>query len=369
LEIVIVVIFILYIFLLIGLLIGWERSIQQAHLRVGYQPLVSVIIAVRNEAGNIPRLLDSIKHQTYLNFEVIIVDDHSSDDTLAVISNISDQYLAISMRLKLLRCTTQAGKKAALTMGIKKAMGEIIVTTDADCTMHSQWLQLMVNQFSVDTMLVVGSVRISTHNFFSKLQQLEFASLIGSGAASLGWNVPSMCNGANLAFKKIAFEKVGGYLGNDNIASGDDEFLLHKIHHTYPRSVAFNATMYSVVETKPLQTLNEFVQQRLRWAGKWRLHRGAFSKVLAVSIFLFQSTFLLLPWLVLSGNINWQLFVVLMFSKALFEYFFFRSVVQKLGITFSWLTFLTLQFIYPYYVVAIALLSNFTGYKWKDRQH
>lgn len=269
--------------------------------------------------------------------------------------------------MNVLHCTTQKGKKAALTLGIVHAKGEIILTTDADCRIKPEWIQTMVNQFNEHTMMVTGAVELSASTFFEKLQQVEFASLIASGAATLGWSRPSMANGANLAFRKSAFEAVDGYMGNQHIPSGDDEFLLRKIHQRFPNALVFCANVHAVVKTQAVGTLRDFIQQRLRWAGKWRLHSGVFSKALAVAVFLFQLTFLVVPWLWLFGYMESNTSLLLLASKVFVEYLFFHPVIHKLKLSFSWLAFLLLQFIYPYYVVAVGLLANGGKYTWKGR--
>lgn len=348
-------------------MMGWRRAtIHNSEISTD-QPFVSVVVPVRNEASTIEYLLHDLAKQTYPHFEIIIVDDSSEDPTLNVILSVREKFPQLKKQLVILNGNLQAGKKAALTLGIQHAKGEVILTTDGDCRVDRNWIQSTVAQFSKTTNMVIGGVRLSTTTFFTQLQQLEFASLIGSGVATLGWNLPSMANGANLAFRKAAFLKVGGYAGNEQIASGDDEFLLRKIHQAYPATVQFNNQQESVVETVPQPTLSDFFQQRLRWAGKWSLHSGLFSKVLAVSVFLFQSCFLLVPWLLLAGNFSFVTGFSLIAIKVVAEFLFFRSVTRYLGITFLWPVFIVLQFIYPLYVVVVALFTNLFGYSWKGR--
>src|SRR5690606_24407046 len=131
-----------------------------------------------------------------------------------------------------------------------------------------------------------GGVRIRQDgNLFSALQAMEFASLIGSGAATLALGIPVMCNGANLAFRKEAFQQAGGYGDNNHVPTGDDVFLLRRIFSHDPRSVRFNAFPESVTETEPASTLSEFVRQRIRWASKWNLHPKPDSALLAAFVF------------------------------------------------------------------------------------
>ncbi len=347
-------------------MLGWKKA-AHASRNSSLTSFASVLVPFRNEANTLAFLLEDLSKQKYSAFEIILVNDHSEDDSLNVISRVCEKFPRLKEQVRVVHCTQQSGKKAALTLGIAQATGDIILTTDADCRVDNEWVQSMLSHFTDNTMLVVGGVRLSASSFFEKLQQLEFVSLIGSGVATLGWNLPSMANGANLAYRKVAFEKVGGYAGNEHVPSGDDEFLLRKICNEYSEAVCFAANPTSIVETWPANTLKTFIQQRLRWAGKWRLHTGLFSKVLALSIFFFQLTFLILPILLVLKVISWPLALAMMGSKVVGEFLFLYPVSQRLGVKFQWLAFGALQFIYPYYVVAVGLLANGSKYTWKGR--
>ncbi len=300
--------------------------------------------------------------------EVIVVDDHSEDNTTAVFNQTVKDF---NNSGRSFQCITNkgTGKKAALSTGIAHASGSIILTTDADCRVPKTWISKTIEQFEESTHMLVGAVRISGTGFIDRLQQLEFASLIASGAASLANNLPTMANGANLAFRKSSFEAVKGYAGNAHIPSGDDEFLLRKMHQAFPDGVRFNAAPDAVVSTQGQESLSAFIQQRIRWASKWNLHPSIFSKSLALLVFMFQVSFLLSPWLMVGGWLSWPLGLALLTLKALGEAIFFLPVLRYLRINFYVPAFLFLQFIYPLYVVGIGLLANALGYRWKGRRY
>lgn len=346
---------------------GWRRSHKISGKLEKSDCLVSVLVPVRNEETTITNLLLDIASQTYAKYEVLVINDHSTDNTVQVVMDVLSKNTFLNSKIKLLHCTEGSGKKAALTLGVQHATGEIIITTDADCRLANGWISSMAVHFSKNTQLVVGMVRLSASTFFEKLQQLEFASLIGSGVATLAWNYPTMANGANFAFRQDAFIKVSGYSGNQQIPSGDDEFLLRKIKKYYPDSIRIAMQNQAVVESQPANNFREFLQQRLRWASKWSLHEGFFSKALAIVVFTVQLAFLVLPWLVLSGGMPWQIGLLMWLTKFFLEYLFIKPVTRELGVRFSWTAFLVLQFIYPYYVVSIALLANRRKYTWKGR--
>ncbi len=327
---------------------------------------MSVVVAMRNEALSITSLLADLQQQDYQHLEVIIVDDHSDDGSLKVINDWLMENPIKSDFIKLFN-NNGVGKKAALTLAVQNAGGEIIMTTDADCQLPNTWISKTVEHFDDRTNLIVGAVRMKGKLFTDRLQQLEFASLIGSGASTLGWQIPTMANGANLAFRKSVFNHVKGYDGNSHIASGDDEFLMRKIHAYSPGSIFFNHNPEAIVETLSQDSVSSFVHQRIRWASKWALHQSFFSKFLALLIFSFQLVCLLIPWLILFNYLDVQLGLSLLFIKALAEWLFFIPVLNLLRLPFNLPAFITLQFIYPYYVVGIGLLANVSAYQWKGR--
>jgi cellulose synthase/poly-beta-1,6-N-acetylglucosamine synthase-like glycosyltransferase len=366
LNIVISVFFLLYVFLLCWLIIGWRKSARQAVIHNQTKPFVTVVVAMRNEVLTITNLLTDLSEQDYPNAEVIVVDDHSDDNSSQVFNNWLTNHKVKPGFCRLL-ANKGVGKKAALAQAIAEAQGEIILTTDADCRLPSTWISATVQCFNEKTQLLVGPVRMKAKSFTDRLQQLEFASLIGSGAATLGWQLPTMANGANLAFRKSAFWAVDGYEGNSHIASGDDEFLMRKIALRFPESISFNHNSSAIVETNAHQHLKSFLNQRIRWSSKWALHQTYFSKLLALLIFTFQTVFLLSPWFMLSGYLDVWLGLSLCLVKAAGEYYFFAPVLRQLQVPFNLPAFVTLQFIYPYYVTTIGLLANVVGYQWKGR--
>jgi poly-beta-1,6-N-acetyl-D-glucosamine synthase len=169
---------------------------------------ISIVVAVRNEEKTLPVLMASLATQKYdrNEFEVILVNDQSTDQTLTTILDLKNKY----PELKIISITSSGiGKKRALTEGIQLAKGEIILTTDADCKLPPDWISGITASFGSTTSMVVGALKIDPDfSFFSELQALEFGSVMGSGISLLAWNAPVMCNGANLAFRKKAFETV-----------------------------------------------------------------------------------------------------------------------------------------------------------------
>jgi cellulose synthase/poly-beta-1,6-N-acetylglucosamine synthase-like glycosyltransferase len=251
-------------------------------------------------------------------------------------------------------------------MGVTLAKGELIVTTDADCTMQPDWLQTISDGFQSNINMLIGAVRFrDTNNFFQRLQSMEFASVIGTGIASCMLGYPTMCNGANLAFRKKAFEEVKGYSGNEHIASGDDEFLMRKIIQRFPSSIGV-MPLNNVVVTSSSESLKDLLSQRLRWASKWKSNSSRGAKMLGVFMLLIQAS-----WIgVIAAEIFSPSFVLstILFWKVCVDVLFLWTVCTSLGIPFRIHHFAVLQFLYPVYVLYVGVLSQLKNHQWKGRE-
>ncbi len=209
--------FLIYLLFVVALVVGWNKSLTQEVPSIAKQEsLLSIIIPVRNEGKVIVNLLEDIRNQSYKNFEVVVVDDHSRDNTYESVV----PYTINDNRFKLLNSKGE-GKKAALTQGVQDSHGEIIVTTDGDCRVGGSWLTSLSSYFQDDnSKMVFGGVKIEGNSFFSEIQAHEFLSLIGTASATLAFGFPTMCNGANLAYRRSVFAEVEGLYGQSSHSIG-----------------------------------------------------------------------------------------------------------------------------------------------------
>jgi cellulose synthase/poly-beta-1,6-N-acetylglucosamine synthase-like glycosyltransferase len=348
----------IYCVLIIILAFGFARLESIAEKNARFLS-ISIVVAARNE-NNLADLLSDFSRIDYPGqWEFIIVDDHS---------DIPIQLPPSKFKLRLLS-SVASGKKAAITTGVSAATSDIIVTTDADCRVDPLWLKEINEAFqSNSTKMLSGGVRISEDNtFFSKLQSLEFVSVIATGAATLGLGLPTMCNGANLAYRREAFITVNGYEGNEHISSGDDEFLMNKISARWRSSVKFLYSSHGLVTTAPVRGVNSFIRQRLRWAGKWKHNASLGTRVFAMVVWLFHLAFIVMPVAAATGYISWRLFFILAGAKIFVESLFLMPAANFLGVKWRWISFLVLQLIYSFYVIAIGLMSQILLPEWKGR--
>jgi cellulose synthase/poly-beta-1,6-N-acetylglucosamine synthase-like glycosyltransferase len=331
---------------------------------------VSVIVPVKNEERNLARLLDALNLQKYPReyFEVIIVNDHSTDSCNSVVqSKIAGGTFP---NLKLIDSASQgvpSGKKHALELGIGQARFNYVVTTDADCILGRHWLQTIGSFIEKEAPdMIIGPVSLIPGNsFFSQMQALEFMSLTGStvGAAALG--KPIMCNGANLVFKKDIFCKVRGYVGNQKIASGDDMFLLHKFKKFEGIKISTMKSHGAMVFAKTEPTLAGFLKQRGRWSGKFHAYNDAFTILSGV---LVAGVNLLIAGGLLAGVFSFRFFsaaLILLIFKCIMDFPMMWLVTGFLGKRHLLWLYPALSLAYPFYVIAAIAKGLFCKSNWK----
>lgn len=332
--------------------------------------LFSVLIAARDEAAALPRLLADLAAQTLpaARFEVLVADDHSADGTGALVRAAA---ATVPFRLRLVELTAaQTGKKAALAAALALAGAPWLVCTDADCRLGPGWLAAYARALAGEGLpdFISGPVLLTgPDTFFQRLLGLEFAGLVGVGGACIGRGAPTMCNGANLAYRRAAFAAACGYAAHAHLASGDDEFLMHQLHAARPGSVRFLADAAAVVRTAAPATLGALLRQRVRWASKWRHYQNPASRrlallVLGANVALAAGAAAALarpalgPWV----GAAWAL-------KLGADWWLLAPVLRFLGPR-KWLwQLLPLQLLYAPYALAVGAAGWRGGYRWKGR--
>ena len=330
----------------------------------------SVLIAARNEAGSLPQLLRDLAAQTLpaTRFEVLIADDHSTDATAAIIAAAA---LEASFHLRLVRLPEGlGGKKAALHAALQQARAPWLVCTDADCRPGPGWLAAYANLLGQQPTanFISGPVLLTgPDSGFTTLMGLEFAGLVGVGAACLNRQQPTMCNGANLAYRRASFAAVGGFSSHAHVASGDDEFLLHAIHAAFPGSAYFLRDAAAIVRTAAPPTLRALLRQRVRWASKWRYYRSPAPRRLALLVLgangALATGAVLLAW----QPALWPWVAGAWALKLGGDVWFLGPVLRFFGRR-RWLTgLLPLQLLYAPYALAVGLAGWRGVYEWKGR--
>ena len=353
-----------YILFIGHLIYGFTKLDRYFKKQITAKTSFSIVVPFRNEENNLPNLLHSI---TLLNYpkdlvEIILVDDDSNDSW-----KMEDGIWKFEIRLIKNIRKSNSPKKDAIETAIEIAKNDWIITTDADCIVQKDWLTIF-DQFIQENkkeMIASGVCYIPRNGFLAAFQNLDFLSLQGATIGSFGGNKPFMCNGANFAYSKSFFEKLEGFKGNENIASGDDVFLLQKAILVAPKKVGFLFSTDSIVATKPVSTWIDLFQQRVRWAAKSTGYSSVYAKWLALVVF--------------NGNLAWILTFILWILDVIEPNFFMFFIASKFLIDFILLFKTALFFnsklqyvlasslLYPFFSVLVALYLFFGTYNWKGR--
>lgn len=355
---------------------AWNRLPEFVLPEKSASVFISVIIAARNEQNNINGLLQSLYDQRYPKalYEVIIIDDHSTDNTWPL---LQEQRFS-PMQVKPLqlqdfveeRSAIASYKKKAIETGINAAAGTLIVTTDADCRFNPMWLHTIAGFYEANNAKFIAAP-VTFHNqrtLLSVFQSLDFLTLQGITAASVYKRFHSMCNGANLAYEKSAFYEVNGFNNIDNIASGDDMLLMHKIFKQYPNRVFYLKNREAIVTTDPVTTWKQFFHQRIRWASKADKYDDKRIFIVLLLVYLLN-VFFLAGAVAAFFKTTWLMLVLLLLlAKVLIEFPFVNSVAIFFGRQKLMKYFPFLQLLHIGYTIIAGWLGKFGHYEWKGRR-
>ncbi len=263
--------FSLFYILLTALL--W-RGLSRLHVPVSntLKKKISVIIAARNEEKNILPLLSSLANQRYPkeNFEIIVVNDRSTDGTAALVEQFRQQCGNLRMISIESNQTDMPNKKNALRAGIDAAQFDILAFTDADCIVPPAWLEEISRHYSEETGVVAGYSPYRYDKTFSVLRYEEFRKSI-LAAASVGLRNAFLCTGRNFSYRKAVFKQLGGFEKIKQSISGDDDLFLQRVSGETDWQIAYMTGPDSSVTTLPPDSFSTFLHQRIRHisAGKW----------------------------------------------------------------------------------------------------
>jgi cellulose synthase/poly-beta-1,6-N-acetylglucosamine synthase-like glycosyltransferase len=329
---------------------------------------VSVIIAVRNEEKNVAELVETLQTQLYPKekFEVVFVDDHSSDKTISVLKSkrVEMQNMIIS-ELPEGICS----KKKAIEAGIRIANGDLIITTDADCRMGASWIKSFASFYkSTGASFIAAPVNMWPGNSLRGIfQSLDFIAMQAITGASIFKYFHTMCNGANLAYSKQAFIDVNGFAGIDQIPSGDDMLLMYKIFSLNPEKVLYMKNREAIVTTSPETSWKSFLHQRIRWASKAVHYKDKNLFYVLALTYLLNICFLVLA-IASIIKVSWLGFLLLfMLGKILIEFPFVNSAAIFFSQHRLMKYFPFLQPLHILYVVISGWLGRFGSYEWKAR--
>lgn len=329
---------------------------------------ISIVLSARNEATTIELCLQELIKQQYpINqFEIILIDDASEDDTYILANHVLEKS---KISYKLIKEFVHQGKKKNISKAISISKGSVIITTDADVIFRSdKWLSTISNYFVIHKpeMLIMPIDFEMDTKLLSIFQIIENLALTTITAGYTGMQLPFMCNGANLAFKKDAYEKVNGYQSHIHISSGEDVLLLEDIKKLYPTGIHYLLSKTLIIKTKTQKSLKSFFNQRLRWAYKARYNPNALN---IASGFIIIMANLLIPAFLLAlivQSVIIPYLSIFVISKCVFDFLLLFLASNYLGQRKYLLLIIPFQCIYWVYALIIGICSFFVKPKWKD---
>ncbi len=337
---------------------------------------VSVVVAARNEEGNLPILLQDLDVQSYPRelYEIIIVDDQSTDRTREIAEKFSLEHSSFRCVPVVRKVEGLTAKKNAIHTGIMESKGEVLLTTDADCRVKPGWIEGMLSCFTPEVGMVVGFSQLGESaegmGLFQKLQAVDFLMLMGAaqGFLNLGW--PLAASGQNLAYRRKAFDEVGGFSRIGHRISGDDVLLLQLVSRKTSWNIRFSFSEETFNTSLPEKDFHDFLNQRKRWAsnGAYQLKLNPYFFVLVLATFFVNVSLLLLFIQGFFSGHSPFLYTGLL-AKAIVEGLLFLKttrVYKRRDLLSAFPLWFVLQI--PY-VMIVGVLGNIGRFSWKGRVH
>ena len=300
---------------------------NMAHPTKNIKIPVSVIICARNEYDNLKENLPAVLDQDYPDFEVILVNDFSEDDSYFLIKSYQEKYTNFKVINLRENVNFFAGKKLALAVGIKSAKNDHILLTDADCKPVSKnWIKSMAANFSDKTNVVLGyggyirkpGILNTVIRFDTLCIALNYMGFAMAGK-------PYMGVGRNLAYKKDLFFKTGGFASHYKISSGDDDLFINKAAKGRHTRVALHKESFTM--SQPKQGFVSWFKQKKRHLSTSIYYK--ISDKLLLGLFAFSHTFFYLSLIVFLFFTQWSLslyiasalFIIKVFSLMILHYY------------------------------------------------
>jgi cellulose synthase/poly-beta-1,6-N-acetylglucosamine synthase-like glycosyltransferase len=349
---------------------GWKASKEETdETPCSGQTKVSVIIPARNEAARIGACLEAIRLQNYPagSLEVIVVDDHSTDETAEMVSRAGYRCIDLSRELQ---APVVSYKKAAIESGIRHSSGILIVTTDADCVADPGWISAIVRTYEQKQadMIIAPVAYTCDGSVMQRFQQIDFMSMQGITVAAHQLRLGRMCNGANLAFTRAIFDRVGGYAGVDHLVSGDDYLLMMKVSQTEGARIEVLKQKAAIVTTDPQPTWRAFWSQRIRWASKSGKYPDRKLTAILAIVYLFNIS---ITTAFVAGCINAVYFIPaigLILVKVITELSYLSPVADFFGVRNYKAYFVWLQPLHILYIISAGFLGMAGDFEWKGRK-
>ncbi|NBL64502.1 glycosyltransferase [Flavobacterium sp. NST-5] len=291
---------------------------------------ISVIVCAKNEEENVKKFVPLLATQDYPDYEIILIDDASSDATLDVFEEFEAQYSNVRLVKVENNEAFWGNKKFALTLGIKAAKNEYLLFTDADCYPASnQWIKEMSSQFTMSKTIVLGygAYEKVAKSFLNKI--IRFETML-TATQYFSWakiKHPYMGVGRNLAYKKEEFFNVNGFIDHMKVRSGDDDLFINQASTKKNTTISFNPEGFTFSE--PKKTFKTWFDQKRRHVSTASFYKP-FDKFQLGLFFLSQLSFLILAIVLLALQFNWMLIVPIIVGRYLVSWISLGYAASKL---------------------------------------
>jgi len=327
---------------------------------------ISIIVAARNEENNIPELIKSMESQHYPkgNFELIIVDDRSSDKTLSILKKNSQRYNWLKYDSIKVENTELVGKKGALDKAISMSKNEILAFTDADCLPEPEWLSEINHLMTDETDFICGYSPLVGKGLVNKLKNLERSSIFAVIAGSFGWGYDLTSVARSQVYRKSKFNQIDGFSGIGKYRSGDDDLMLLKMSPLIKKR-KFIFKPDAAVHSYDKSNLRDQINLETRRASKWRFYPA---RIKLLSFFILITYLILTVDLILtiSGNFDYITLFNLFIIKSVSEFLLLTVFLSKVKELVLLLYFPIAELIYIPYFLYFGLKGTFGKYQWKN---
>lgn len=308
-------------------------AIKRSETRLKKQMPVSIIICAKNEAENLEKNLPYVLNQEYSNFQIVLVNDSSSDNTLEIMEDFASKNSNIKIVDVKSNEAFWGNKKYALTLGIKASSHDFLVFTDADCVPASnKWLMQMSAHFSNKKSIVLGygAYAKKKYSLLNKIIRFEtvLTALQYFSYAKLG--LPYMGVGRNMAYRKELFFNNCGFNNHMTIKSGDDDLFINEVANSSNTALCFSKESFTISEAKP--SFGAWILQKRRHISTARLYKYKHQLLLGL-FYSSQLLFWILSISLLLLNFSWQWMVALIGLRFVMQWICIGLTAKKFGET------------------------------------
>lgn len=329
-AITLLVLFLLISFINILFYIGYFSFANAKPLKQTYSQIpVSIIVCAKNEAENLQEFIPLILKQDYPDFEVILINDASTDQTLEVMENFAAKDPRVNIVNVINNEAFWGKKKYALTLGIKKAKNNHLLFTDADCTPVSNlWIASMISNFQNEKSIVLGyGGYLKNKSFLSLLIRFETLLTATQYFSYTKWGIPYMGVGRNLAYTSEEFYLQNGFATHLHLRSGDDDLFVNQAATSENTEICFDENSFT--RSIPQPDYKSWYSQKRRHvstASNYKMQH----QLLLGTFYCSQISFWLLLFILLVFQIYWPLVISVLGVRLLIQYIVFWKIAQKL---------------------------------------